>query len=165
MNKYDVMNLSNTSDGEEGFYYDPLSLPLDSFRVNRNPVRKELRAIDKPRFDLLMFRAYGSVSFDDILLMLNNVGYLNDIDKTIGLAEFNIYLKNLMINNIISKYDFEEGEGQILNDSVDINNGFITDSVTNWTDYNVVIAFEYAMDEDGLGVTDENGNAILTRLE
>lgn len=80
MNKYDVMKLSNTSDGEKGFYYDPLSLPLDSFRVNRNPVKKELRDIDKSRFDLLMFRAYGSVSFDGILLMLNNVGYLNDIE-------------------------------------------------------------------------------------
>lgn len=80
MNRYDVMKLSNVPNNEGGFYYDPFTIPLDSFKITKNPLQYSLREIDKNRFDLLMFKAYGTSTFDDIVLLLNNVEHLNEVE-------------------------------------------------------------------------------------
>lgn len=79
-NRYNVMKKNTVTTDENGeFYYDPLSFPLTSFRVTRPPLEIELSQVDISRIDMLMYRAYGTPQYDDIILWLNNIGILDDV--------------------------------------------------------------------------------------
>ena len=79
--RYDLMKDSQTSFDDEGQpYADPLSFPLNSFKVRRTPLQYSLSVVDISRIDILMFRAYSTVQYDDILTWLNNIGILDDVE-------------------------------------------------------------------------------------
>lgn len=80
--RYDLMRRSETEVDEAGeYYFDPLSFPLTKFRVTKSPLEHFLTSSDISRIDLLMFKAYNSPVYDDIIMWLNNLGILDDIEE------------------------------------------------------------------------------------
>jgi len=89
MTRYDLMKQSNTSDGEGSFYPDPLSLPLNKFKVSKSVLEYNLKEKDIVRPDILFYKAYGSVEYYEIVFLLNNIGYIDEVepDTTILLPD------------------------------------------------------------------------------
>lgn len=80
--RYDVMKRNiNTKDSDGNFYYDALSFPLDKFRVTIPALEYNLSETDISRIDILMFRAYSLSEYDDIVMLLNNIGILDDVES------------------------------------------------------------------------------------
>jgi len=80
MTRYNIMQKSNTRSGEGTFYPDPLTLPLDKFRVTKPPLEYEMRQLDPLRPDILFYKAYRTSDFYDVVFLLNNYGYIDDIE-------------------------------------------------------------------------------------
>lgn len=81
LTRYDLMKRSETAVDQEGQPYpDPLSFPLNSFKVRKTPLKYSLTEVDISRIDILMFRAYGTVQYDDMLMWMNNIGILDDVE-------------------------------------------------------------------------------------
>lgn len=79
--RYDVMKKSTEVVDENGeFYFDPLSFPITKFKVTKAPFEVELGIGELSRIDILMYRAYGTPQYDDIVMWLNNVGILDDVE-------------------------------------------------------------------------------------
>ncbi len=79
---YDVMKASTVVTDENGnFYPDPLSFPLNRFKITNSVLEYSLEDTDLVRMDILMQRAYNTPEFDDILLMLNNLGIVDDLES------------------------------------------------------------------------------------
>jgi len=77
---YDIMSDSTTSDGEGGFYKDVLSFRTTSFVANKIPIEYDITENDVKRIDLLMQRAYGAPQYDDLVLLLNNIGLIDEAE-------------------------------------------------------------------------------------
>lgn len=77
---YDIMKTSETRDGEGGFYPDPLSFTLTSFNVTSIPIEYDLNENDKKRPDILMYKAYGTAQYDDLVMLLNNIGLIDEVE-------------------------------------------------------------------------------------
>lgn len=80
MTRYDLMKPSVTEDGEGGFYPDPLSLPLNKFQVSKSVLEYNIKEKDIVRPDILFYRAYGSVDHYELVFLLNNIGYIDEIE-------------------------------------------------------------------------------------
>lgn len=63
------------------FYYDPMSFPIEQLNFTQVPVEYEVTATDIHRVDLLIYRYYGSVEFDDLLLWVNDVPFAYDMQE------------------------------------------------------------------------------------
>lgn len=79
--RYDFMTESSVVDREDNQTYpDPLSINFSSVQLTEIPKYVEIdqRYIDA--FWIFMWEFYGLTEWDDILLGINNVGYLGQLE-------------------------------------------------------------------------------------
>jgi hypothetical protein len=85
--RYDVMSVmtSDTPDELNMFtMYDPLTIDWSTFKFNGKEAEYYLSSKDIERPDLLSYKFYGTVIYQDILFILNNIGdILNTPEKTL----------------------------------------------------------------------------------
>lgn len=80
--RYNLMKKSTTVKDQDGnFYFDPLTLRLDKFRLTRSALQYFLEDTNIKRMDLLMYESYTTPYLGDILLLLNNIGILDDTEN------------------------------------------------------------------------------------
>lgn len=87
MTRYDLMKDSNTLDPNGIFYPDPLTIPLKNFQITSPVVKYTVKSQDVIRPDILFYKAHGTANFYDIVFMLNNKGYIDDVQ-----AEDELYI-------------------------------------------------------------------------
>ena len=76
--RYRLMQYSQQRDAKDRFYPDPFTLPTHEFVFDEAPKEYTLTQPDIDRFDLLMFREYGTVDLDDIVLFVNRIGHIRE---------------------------------------------------------------------------------------
>lgn len=101
MNRYDFMEVSKVTDEDGMAYYDPLSVDYSKLKLSEIPTVKTITAADIEKFYLYMYNNYGEVSLDDILLLLNGIGYVGELEP--GSTIFNFSKADLQNFNAASE--------------------------------------------------------------
>ena len=78
--RYNLMSLSSTLAPDGTYFPDPLTLNLSNFVFSNAPQQYYMTQGDINRIDLLMYNVYGFPQYDDVILWLNNIDYLNDTE-------------------------------------------------------------------------------------
>jgi len=68
-----------TTDEDGQFYPDIMLFPFERFRVTIPLTKHIMGQLDIERFDLLMYRFYGSTQYDDLVMWYNNIEYISRI--------------------------------------------------------------------------------------
>jgi hypothetical protein len=77
--RYDLANNSSQKSNNTNTYYkDIYSIPTRKFQYNETSQFHNLNQGDLYRQDIMIYRYYDVAEFDDIVLWLNNIGYLQD---------------------------------------------------------------------------------------
>lgn len=79
-NRYLLMKESSVSNSDGINYPDPISFPMKKLKITEDPLEYTIRDMDLDRIDLVMFRAYGTSYYDDIILWYNKIATLADLE-------------------------------------------------------------------------------------
>ena len=71
--RYDLAKDSNTLSGNNTYYKDICTIPMNKFKYTKSPIEYSIQSPDTTRIDLLMARRYGVSEFDDFILWLNAI--------------------------------------------------------------------------------------------
>lgn len=93
MTRYDFMTESKVTDADGTAYPDPLSVDYSKLKLTEVPIPKEVSASDIEKFYLYMYNNYGTDSLDDVLLLLNGIGYVGELEP--GSIIFNFSMQDL----------------------------------------------------------------------
>jgi hypothetical protein len=90
--RYDLAETaSQKSDVTDTYYKDIFSIPLQKFQYNDIDETYYLEKEERYRQDIIINRYYEVAEYDDIVLWLNNIGYLpdEDVGKEITIPSLN----------------------------------------------------------------------------
>lgn len=79
--KYLTIKPSSIYKDSSGDYFpDIFSFPINNLIFSETPQKYTLSANDIKRFDILVYRYYGSSDYKDLVLWVNNISNLDEIN-------------------------------------------------------------------------------------
>lgn len=78
--RYDFMSESTVTDSKDNeLYPDPLSVTYNDIQFSSIPPYKQVTSADISKFWYFMYKNYGIVELDDILLNINAIPYIGNL--------------------------------------------------------------------------------------
>lgn len=78
--KYLTIKPSSYYKDKSGDYFcDIFTFPIENLRYSEMPQKYTLTENDIKRFDILVYRYYGSSDYKDLILWLNNISNIDEI--------------------------------------------------------------------------------------
>jgi len=79
--RYLLMKESSVTNGNGVTYPDPITFPIKKLVITEDPLEYTIRDLDLDRFDLVMYRYYGTSYYDDVILWYNEIGHLSELES------------------------------------------------------------------------------------
>lgn len=86
--RYDYMEDSKVTDVDGVPYPDVLTTNYSDFAITSIPTSHRVTAGDIQKFWLYMYNKYGESQYDDILLNMNQIGYIGELEPGYKIYEF-----------------------------------------------------------------------------
>jgi hypothetical protein len=74
--RYDLAQNSTTQSDEGTYYKDIFTIPIQKFQYRESYLENILGKRDIERIDLMMNEKYGITEFDDLVMWINNIGFI-----------------------------------------------------------------------------------------
>lgn len=74
--RYDLAQNSTTQSEEGTYYKDIFTIPIQKFQHKESYLENILSKRDVERIDLMMNEKYGITEFDDLVMWINNIGFI-----------------------------------------------------------------------------------------
>lgn len=74
--RYDLAQNSTTQSDEGTYYKDIFTIPIQKFQYTESFLEHDLSTQDIERVDLMMHRKYRLSEFDDLVMLINNIGFI-----------------------------------------------------------------------------------------
>lgn len=81
--RYDLMEDTPNTDGGTDTYPDCLTFfaKLEDFAQSEPPLQYEATHLFTSRPYMITYQYYGSPTYDDLILLLNNIPYISEVDE------------------------------------------------------------------------------------
>jgi hypothetical protein len=86
--RYDFMKDSNVKDVDGIPFPDVLSTNYSDFAITAIPSTHRVTVGDIQKFWLYMYNKYGVACYDDVLLNMNQIGYIGELEPGYKIYEF-----------------------------------------------------------------------------